>query len=298
MKKPLIYVIVIIVLLAANLYLFLVPRTGIKNVTSSRYFESIDTETLSRISFTNDDETVSMMKSEDGWLLDDSLQVDEDFLNTLLTILNKVETSKKISKWEGAILGEIELVTANEIVKLQYATNPTKTKAYFIDGSEVSEVSVPGYSDNVTGIFELHPDQWRDRLILDANWRTIQRVKIDYQSAQDITIQFDDKFFLVNGQVPKDSPAVVDYLNQFQHFQVNEIISKGRFPEFDSLVTMQPIAQLEIDNINNKEQFSMKIFPHLSNQNYHLVTVGTEMMIIDSERINNLLPSISDFLSE
>ncbi|MDE0471303.1 MAG: hypothetical protein OXH57_05130 [Ekhidna sp.] len=298
MKKSAIYVVVIIVLLMANLYLFLVPRSGIKNVASSHYFEDIDMETLNQISFTSAGKTVSMIKSKDGWLLDDSLQVDEGFLNTLLIILNKVETSKKISTWEGVTLGEIEIVTASEIVQLQYATNLTKTKAYFIKGDEVSEVSVPGYSDNVTEIFELHPDQWRDRLILDANWRTIQLVKIDYQSSRDITIQFDDKFFLVNGQASQDSVAIVDYLNQFQHFQANEMISRGRFPEFDSLVATQPIAQLVIDNINNKEQVSMKIFPHLSNQNYHLVTLGKEMMIIDAKRVNNLLPVISDFLSD
>ncbi|MBC6410561.1 MAG: hypothetical protein GDA42_08915 [Ekhidna sp.] len=298
MKKPVIYITVIVVLLTANLYLFLNPRKGINNAASNRYFDGVEKESLSRISFTNNDQVVSMVKSENGWLLDDSLRVDREFFNTLLIILDKVETLGKISTWAGDTLGEIELVTSKEVVKLQYAVNPTKTKAFFIDGSGVSEVSVPGYRDNVIGIFELHPDQWRDRLILDAGWRTIQRIKVDYQNAQDIVIQFDNTFFLVNGQPPRDSSALVDYLNQFQYFQANEIVSKGRFPRFDSLMATQPTAQLTIDEINNEDRLSMKIFPPLSGQNYHLVTTGNRMMVIDGKRVNNLLPELSDFFSD
>jgi len=298
MKQLAIYIVLIAVLLAANLYLFLAPQKGVKNAASGRYFDGVEMGALSQISFTSDDQRVSMIKSGNGWLLGDSLRVDEGFLNTLLTILDKVETSRRINTWEGNALGEIELVTPNEVVKLQYASNPTKTKAYFIDEDEVSEVNVPGYRDNVIGIFELHPDQWRDRLILDAGWRTIQYVKVDYQRNQDIIIQFDDKFFLVNGKASVDSAAVVKYLNRFQYFQANEIISKGRFPEFDSLATTHPFAQLTIDDIKNEHQLSIKIFPHLSDQNYHLVTSGNKMMVIDSERVNDLLPSLSDFFSE
>lgn len=298
MRKLILYIVVILLLFVVNLYLFFSPRWGVTESSSRRYFENVSINAINQLRFTNDDHVMSMRNAGDNWVLNDSLKVDEGFINTLLAIIENLEVTRKMSLWEGEYRGEIEIETAERVIKLKYGTNTMETKSYFISGAEIAEVTVPGYRDNVITMFELHPDQWRDRLIVDASWRTIQKIQIDYTTAQDIAIQFQDKFFIVNEEAPKDSAAVVAYLNQFQYFQANEIISKGRFPKFDSLAETLPIAQLAIEDINSTDQLMIKIFPSLPGQNYHLAIQGHKMMVIDGERVKIILPSLSDFLQE
>ena len=114
---------------------------------------------------------------------------------------------------------------------------------------------MPGYKDNVVDIFKLHPDQWRDRLMFDGSWRTIQKATLNYTTGDVMEIAFKDKFFLVNDRQPQDSSAVIDYLNQFQYFEANEMISSGRFPQLDSLKDTKPTALLTIEDIKSEIVF-------------------------------------------
>ena len=149
---------------------------------------------------------------------------------------------------------------------------------------------MPGYRDNVVEIFQLHPDQRRDRLVFDGSWRTIQSLQISYPQADDLEIAFDEKFFLINGRAPSDSSALIDYVNQFQFFQVNEMISTGRFPLFDSLSKTEPIATVIIDDINLQDPFKLFIYPKEANQPYHLVKdAQNQLMVLDAQRVRNIL---------
>ena len=172
--------------------------------------------------------------------------------------------------------------------------NATKTKTYAsLEGSEESyEIYIPGYNEYVGGIFELHPDQWRDRLVLNGSWRTIQNLEINYRdkAREDIIINFEEEFFEVAGVSSLDSTAVIDYLNQFQYFQANEWISKGRFMRYDSLSKMPPLATLKIETINTTDPIWVEIFPKINGESFHLAqTYDGSMMVIDQSRVKNIL---------
>jgi len=298
MKKSFYYIGLIVVLLIANLMLLVFPKRSISNGISKVYFREDDLSALESISFRNRNQLIKISKGADHWVLNDSLKVDEGFFNSLVSILERVETTRKINNWEGKVLGEISLTFPEYSMSLSYASNPTQTKSYFIKKDQVSEVSVPGYRDNVADLFELHPDQWQDRLIFDGSWRTIQKIAIDQSNGADLEITFNDKFYIVNGQQPQDSSAVIDYLNQYQYFQANEMISKGRFSELDSLVKTAPIATITIDDIKIAKMLVISIYPKQENQNYHLVTLDNKMMVIDQHRVSGMLASPQDFLSK
>lgn len=288
-KRSNYYIGVIVLLLVANLFLFISPKNSRADSNGRTYLEGYDLSQLKEMAFTNGAERVSFSKVGDRWKLNDSLEVDQGFFNTLLSILDRVQTTRRVSKWDGEIIGEIELKIATKKLKLSYGTDPNQTKSYFVNQGQVSEVSVPGYQDKVIDIFRLHRDQWRDRLVFDGSWRTIQNLTVDLYGGQDLEISFDDKFFTLNGKQPQDSSAIVEYLNQYQYFQANEVISKGRFPQLDSLTSTRPLATITLDDINYKNQLSIKIYPRLKNQNYHLVLSGDKMMVLDQVRVKNLL---------
>ncbi len=295
MKKTIFYPIIILVLLVANLLFFYGSGFRGESNQNRRFLMAFVLEEIDQIRILNQYE-VNLRNTPKGWMLNDSLRADHGFVSNLISILDRVEITRKIENWEGVTQGEIKLISGNDAITFKYAMNPTQTKTYFIYEGQVSEVSVPGYRDNVSQVFELHPDQWQDRLVYDGSWRTIQYLSVVNQIGDDFSLVFDKNFFLVNSQPVRDSAAVVDFLNQFADFQVNEIISKGRFSNFDSLIHTAPQAILQIDDINLEERLVFKIYHKLSEDHYHFVTLGEKMAVIDEKRVEMMLPSIRNFL--
>ncbi len=284
------YIVAIVLLVVANLWLFLSTSVNDKG-SAQKYFDSQDLEGVSAFEFVYASDTVKMSLSGDGWIVNDAYKADQSFVNTLISVLKRVEVGNAIENWDREILGSVVVeFDFNSRYRFQYATNPNKTRSFFISENEVREVSVPGYRDNVIDIFTLHPDQWRDRLVFDGSWRTIQKIVVENDLGENFQISFDDKFFLLNEQQPTDSSAVVEYLNQFQQFQANEMISPGRFEELDSLAETQPIASVSIDDIKNAEPILWQVFPNKPGQSYHLViNQAGDRMVIDARRVRQIL---------
>ena len=299
MNKTAIYVCAIVVLLGLNLLLFFSSGDAKGKDVSSPFFENLNFNEISAISFNSTDYEIDLKRGQNGWLINEADRADQGFVNTLLSVFERVESGRSVELDANEKLGDVELTLEDGSKStFSFASNLNRTKSYFLQDGKAREVAVPGYKDNVVDIFLLHPDQWKDRLIIDASWRSIQHLRLDVGGQKKLEIAFDDKFFLVEGQPPVDSSAVVDYLNQFQYFEANELISKGRFPQFDSLSTEEPLALLSIDDFKLDATFELVIYPAINNQPYHLVKRGDQMMVIDARRIKGLLASSEDFLGQ
>lgn len=291
MTKSLKYIILIVVLLVANLWLFFADSFS-STPSKSNYFDSQDLSSVSMIKFVVDGQEVKLERSKQGWTLNDTYKADEGFMNTLISVLQRVEVGRTIENWNQKVMGEAEVeFDFNSRYRFQFASNATQTKSYFVTDGVAKEVAVPGYRDNVIDLFDLHPDQWRDRLVFDGTWRTIQKIRVEYFNGNaPFEIKFEDKFFLLNDQQPQDSTSVIDYLNQFEYFQANEMMSKGRFPEFDSLANTPPIAIISLDDIKSEQPTILKVFPRLNNQGYHLMVKGdSQQLVIDARRVEGML---------
>lgn len=291
MTTSLKYIILIVILLVANLWLFFADSFQ-STTDRGNYFNAQDMESVSMIKFEVDGQEVKLQRSAQGWTLNDSYKADQGFVNTLISVLERAEVGRTIENWSQEVMGEVEVeFDFNSRYRFQFASNATQTKSYFITNGIAKEVAVPGYRDNVVDLFDLHPDQWRDRLVFDGSWRTIQKVQVDYSNrSPSFEIKFEDKFFLVNGKQPNDSTAVIDYLNQFEYFQANELMSNGRFSEFDSLSATQPLATITLDDIKSEEPTVLTIFPILGNQRYHMIVKNAQQqMVVDSGRVGGML---------
>ena len=292
MSKLTTYLVIIVVLLGVNLWLFFTPGVDVAG-SSEKYFNANELTLASRLTFIVDTDTTKIELTEKGWVVNEVYPADDGFVNTLISILEKVESRQTIENWDHEIHGTVIVeFDFNSRYHFQFASNLNKTKSYFLSDGIAREVVVPGYRDNITDIFTLHPDQWRNRLILDGSWRTIQKVSVENNYGENFEISFADTFFLFNGQQPADSTAVVEYLNQFQLFQANEMISTKRFPQMDSLSETNPIATVSIDDIKYNQSTVLKIFPNLTGQSYHLLTDQKgQMMVLGSERVASILSS-------
>ena len=292
MNKSTKYIIAILILLIANLWLFF---SGAENNVraAENYFAAEDLEGVSAFRFQFEGQEVTIGKTGEGWIINDTYPADQGFVNTLISILERVEVRSTLANWDTEPMGSVEVeFDFNSRYRFDFAANPNKTRSYFITEAGAKEVMVPGYRDNVIDIFTLHADQWRDRMVLDGSWRTIQKLTVENERGVNFQITFDNQFFLLNGQPPTDSSAVVDYLNQFQQFQANEMISMGRFPEMDSIGNTQPFASVTIDDIKYDQPVRLEFYQNKANQPYHLVKDHNgQQMVIDARRVQQILSS-------
>ncbi len=290
-NKRLFLILVLIILV--NVIVFLIPQKGSQLAYDESMFSVQDTAAMTRIRFFNEESNVLLTKADEGWELNGKYPVDESLRRLLFNILQRV----KVKRPSGNLLeSEVTVEINGEVFGV--TGNATRTKTYFTKDEKSYEVEIPGYRDYLANIFELKSDQWRDRLIYNGSWRTIQYLKLDYilTDEDDFEIRFNDKFFEV-GEVQKmDSSAVIDYLNQFQYMQANERLSEGRFAKYDSLSMTNPIATITIESINYSTPEYFQIYPSLGNERFHLIkNSANELMIFDQKRVKDLLRRRKDF---
>ncbi|MEQ9404499.1 MAG: hypothetical protein RIM99_12975 [Cyclobacteriaceae bacterium] len=296
MSKPVKYIVAIVVLFGLNLFLFYSNSNTRSSSFDDALFVISDTSQIASFNIVNDKGIIEIVRNQSGWMLNNTWAIDQNFLNVFFSIMNRVRVKRQSGeiKPENAGTLTIRFEDGSERA-FNFTADAIGTKSYFIEDRTSYQVEVPGYRDNVVNILELSEDQWRSRTVFDGSWRTIQKLTIT-SSEEELTIRFNDKFFTVDGVNQIDSSAVVDYLNQFQFWQANEMISPGRFPQLDSLKELGAHALLTIDDIKSEEPVQFKIYSALPGQSYHLVTKHeTEMMVFDSRRIQSILRPVAHF---
>ncbi len=288
----------IILLLTANLLLVFSKGSTANSSFEDGLFTVADTSQITNVRISSADTKIHLKRTNNSWALNEKYEVDQGFLTILFSIMDQVKIKRTVGQNDIKPDGQVEIkFRKNEALNFDFATDGNRTKTYFFKNEHVYQVEVPGYRENVAGIFQLHTDQWRSRLIMDGSWRTIQHLNMTYATGDDnFTIRFDDDFFLIDQIQTIDTSFVVDYLNQFQALQANEMISKGRFSALDSLLETKPLAVLTIDNIRDEDPSVFNIYPKLDNHSYHLLTKEPgELMVMDQQRVQLILKKRQDF---
>lgn len=286
-NKRLIGVIAVLIVLNGLVYFFGAESISIRY--DERLFAVSDTASVSSIVI----DDIVLTRGSGQWQVGDR-PADPAFTDHLLNVLLRVRVKKPV--------GEMDTTDAVRIrvnkEAYYFTSNDTKTRTFFIKDGEGYEVEIPGFSDYVGGIFELLPDQWRDRLVYDGSWRTIQQLQLDYPAREgsNFSMTFEKDFFKMEGINRLDTTVMMDYLNQFQFFQANERLSVGRQPYLDSLKETEPLAILTIDDIQYDAPLQLRIFPRVGEDPFHLwLDADGEMVLVDTRRTSAVLRSRADF---
>ena len=292
------YIVLIVLLSAFNLYLVFSAGSLKSSSFDDHLFAIADTSAINSVKIEYEGRKIQMNKGAKDWILNNEYLVDENFRDILFSILHQVRVKRQTGKMEDEASGSLTLTFTNGDEKsFHFLSDQIGTKSFFLKNGIAYQVEVPGYRDNVVNIFSLKEDQWRNRLVFDGSWRTIQNLQLSFEN-KELEIKFNNQFFEVGGVVSIDSSSVIGYLNQFQYFEANEMISMGEFPELDSLRTTDPLAILKIDDIKYSSEAVFSIFTNLGDQAYHLVTKEDEMMVFDNFRIKSILKSNEDFMTD
>lgn len=297
-------IIISLILVIANAWLFWLQPKGKSLDFDPEAYSVSDTTAIVRVSLAKG-ELINNLDKEKNWLLNDQYKTDQAFIKILMNVLNQFRLSRAVTGLQkDEILSRVDggvkvKITGDNNVDFTILGNSNRTATFLIDAnSQVFQIEIPGYADYIGSIFELTTDQWRNREIINGNWRSIQQLSIDYTDATkaDLHIAFDKDFFKVGGIAALDSNRVVSYLNLFEHLQANERISKGSYSRYDSLVETQPFARLTIDDIYFGAPKSINFYPMIPGERIQLASdPNGEPVIFEPSRVRQLLVSPEDF---
>ncbi|MFY0625494.1 MAG: hypothetical protein JXR07_04320 [Reichenbachiella sp.] len=302
------HIILLVGLVVLSLTLYLTKAIPSRNNINHDLFALNDTSEVQNISIRKKNKVINVSRIEDNWILNDSLKVDQSLIQIFNVIMSKVQVLRPVSpinfeEIKKDMIEKGQLVTLNlSAKKFEFYTggNAAKTQAYFADSelNNIYLVMIPGHNNYLSGIFELTLNQWRDRTLFASSWRTIQSLEIKYNSslADDLHIYFDKKFMNVKGVSSLDTVTLMNYLSQFEQFQVNDYLNEGEFIRFDSLMNTAPIAHIELKDIDKSRNRSLNIYQKIPKQQFYLFSsIQNQMIVIDQSRVNNLLKSPSFF---
>lgn len=275
-------------------------------------FVIADTTQMSGVKIEGSDQKIDIVRGESQWQINGKYKADPQLIYLAQRILNAVETQRPVSKSNAEAI-EKELREAGKKVEVKFIDgetktfyaggNTAKTTAYFgnEDLTKIYTVVIPGYKSYLSGIFELSLNQWRDRVLFESDWRTIQKLAIEYADPNltDLQIAFQGKYLEVDGVAALDTAALMEYLQPLEFFQLNDYLTPGSFHKYDSLKEANPIATLELKDIDVDNNRSLKIYPKIPGERFYLLTdTADEMIVVDEGRMDRLLAQPQQFRKE
>ncbi len=269
-------------------------------------FSVADTANITKVALKKDAIEVVLSNASGKWMVNGDQDADDALIRILKSVMNRVEVLRPVSKKineqivqqvssEGV---EVQLFSGDELVTRFYAGgNENRTISYFVQDNRAYRVGVPGYKDYVSAIFGLTPIQWKERMIFNSSWRSVNEIKVDFNTKEGFMVKFQDKDLSVPGIEPLDTGKMMNYVYQFDRFLINEFVESGQFERYDSLAATKPYATLQITDIDKAKNLTLAIFPALPNEGFHLATDNKgRMMMIDKKRVNALLPDRQHFI--
>ncbi|SMD32344.1 hypothetical protein SAMN04488029_0689 [Reichenbachiella faecimaris] len=275
-------------------------------------FAIADTTQITGIVIQYGGKAIAIQRGDNEWSINNQHKADPQLIYLSQRILSAVETQRPVSKSNLETIKKELLESGRQVTvelsggesKHFYAGgNTAKTTAYFgnQDLTKIFTVAIPGYQSYLSGIFELTLNQWRDRVLFASSWRTVQHLTVDYADPvlNDLNIYFDNQFLAVNGVSDLDTTVLMTYLQPLEFFQLNDYLNPGAFPRYDSLLNVEPIAQISLEDINVTNNRQLKVYPKIDGQRFYLLTnAANEMMVVDEGRMQRLMAQPVQFQKE
>ncbi|MCK5104609.1 MAG: hypothetical protein KAR17_17410, partial [Cyclobacteriaceae bacterium] len=285
---------VILGLLVSNsIILELTGETSINTIENKEIFSVQDTSIVDFISIKSIEEDIQLKKVESTWSVNEKYKAEQNIVQVLLSILKDAEVIRNVPKTQAEDISKnimnngylIEISGNGKLINSFYSSgNANKTVSYMmpVENNNPMIVNIPGYESYVAGIFEIPANDWRDRVILRTNWRTLQKLRINYAEYPEynLNIKFDFNFLKIEGIANLDTARMMAFIDEFNYVQTDRYLDKGQNEKYDSLLQTPPTVSLTIEDINSKNSKSIDFFPIINNDPMMLGYVKEDDQIV------------------
>lgn len=297
-------------LILSSITLGLIGTTTTNTIENKEQFTVQDTSLVDQIKIISKEATIQLKKSESIWMLNDQYKAEQHIIKVLLSILKDMQVVRNVPKTQEVMIKNqikdrghlVEIYGHGKLIQSFYAVgNENKTVSYIMntDDSQPYIVNIPGYESYVAGIFEISSNDWRDRTILSTNWRTLQKLTIDYSQFPEynVAIKFDFNFLRIDGIHNLDTARMMSYIDEFNFLQTDRYLRKGQNTKYDSLLNTPKTVTIAIEDINADNSKTIDFYPLLSNDPMMLgyVRQDDQIVLFEAKRIQDLFAVKSDF---
>lgn len=311
-NKNITLIVILGILVLISLTLALTGRRDFNTLADKGIFQVQDTAKIDQISIKSKGHEISLKKNNDGiWALNDKYKAGQNIVKVLLAILKDVEVMRKVPKNHAGEIAEkiknegylISVYGNDQLLESFYSLgNDTKTLSWFMqeNGNFPMAVHIPGYQSYVAGIFEIPLNDWRDRLILSTNYRTLRSISVSYSQFPEHGFEIITGFDIpiVKDVQPLDTAKMMSYIEQFGYLQADRFIDHGQSGHYDSLANTPHTVTIAVKDIDEKNTKTLLFFPLLKDDPMMLglIKEDDQLVLFSANRIQGLFAVKSDFI--
>ena len=210
-------------------------------------------QNLQKIVFRSSSDSLYLSQKEQRWYVNNTYYVNESLLSQLFSVLESMEERRtaKTNEYDTALeiqRREIQIVWKDlSSVSFEVIGLPLSQKSYIHRAEESAELYIQGYVGYVAGMFFLSSQQWRHRQVMSTSSRTFRKLRVCYSASSDddfVILRTPDDRFRIPSLPTADTMRIHTYLSQYSSFYVNEYITQGQVPYYDSLMQTTPLASV------------------------------------------------------
>lgn len=297
-------------LLACSIVLSFTGEYSTSTLENTGVFSVADTSRVDQITIEAGAEKILLKKNALGWTLNEKENAEKNIVRVLLAVLKDMEVVRlvpdsRVEDITDYIMEEGKKITVsgqNQVLQqFLVAGNENKTITYMMAESQGTPmvVNIPGYDSYVAGIFEIPANDWRDRTVMDTNWRTLKKLEIAYAQFPEynVSIEFRNTFLTVEGIEKLDTAKMMGYINQFYQLQADKFIYKDSNPIYDSLAATPTTVSISIEDIRQDNSKTINFYPIVNDEPMMLAHIeeDDQLVLFEAARIQGLFGIKSDF---
>jgi len=308
-KKNIQLIIILLGLIALSIFLVNQGNRKTRLSVDESYFSVIDTASIDRIEIQLSSSKNVLQRSGNHWKINDKYYLDASMKTVLLTVLNKVRAQRPVP---ANRLGEIKEDLSGNGIHVDVYSGSDVIQSYISGGNGVSVsyfmkidedpyiVHLPGYDSYVSGIFEVSENDWRDRFIFSTNWLGLKELSLEYpgSTGDNFKIMTSGTHFTIPGISQTDTTAIMEYIELFNYFQVDQFINSGDNVKYDSIFNTTPYALLAVDDTSFDSPMVIRFFIIDKEDNLVPCLIGNQPAIMSAKRVKPILRKKKDFIQK
>jgi hypothetical protein len=308
-KRSVFLFVILIALMGITLVLTSIEEQNQGFYDEDTMFAINDITKVDRIVMKGSDFRNELIKDKDRWRIQRKYYADPDMINVLLSALNEVRVRRPVSRnlvarisYEMDTRGvDVEVYSGNRLISSFVAGgDEDKRDSYFSfsRGGEPVMVYLPGYNTYLSGIFELKETDWRDRVVFNSNWTTLQSLNVSYPEDPDksFNIVFENDFFSIPEVNSVDTTKMMSYIELYNYIEVENYAVGEKFPALDSIRRTTPLIQIKLKDLNSTKSNSLILYKPLDDNQTTLGVVGEgQLAVFKFQKIQNLLKTRQEF---
>ena len=296
-----------VALAALAVILYFTGQSSRKVDFNDKKFTIEDTAAVDKIAMTGKGLSNTLEKVNGLWTVNDKYPLDPSMQKVLMAVLHNVRIHRKAPKnLKGEIIKNLDengyrvsIYKDGREAESFIAGGNNISVAYFMGGdNEPYVVYLPGYDSYVSGIFQVSENDWRDRFVFSTSWAGLKKLELDYPDSPG------NGFEITSGQViPRitgvtrlDTNKVMNYIELYRTFAVDQYLDSGRVAKYDSLSMTRPWAILHVDAVSLAKPLTVDFFHRLPGDNLMVGRLNENQEILFSyERIKDIFKEKSYF---